>query len=119
MPLTITNQTGDGATVDFEDYSIQLPDAGTAVQITGRIQKVGGASLTVTGSPLTIPAAPGSGSIFYNIQVDTTTGAATVQQSTSADPAAINANSRVVFRQVLGTTSTDPATTPESTPDTW
>jgi len=57
--------------------------------------------------------------VRYNVQVDSGTGAATVQQSTTADPAPISPTSLVVFRQTLGTTSTDPALTPEATPDTW
>lgn len=119
MPLTIINQSGDGSTATLLDVQLQLPDSGTSVPVVGRVKTVAGAAQTVTGSPLAIPAAPASGSIFYNVQVDTTTGAATVQQSTTADPAPINANNVVVFRQTLISTSTDPATTAASTPDTW
>jgi len=119
MPLSITSQTGDGLTADFLDISLTLPDSGTSVAITGRVQPVNGASVTVSGGPLTIPAAPASGSVFYNVQVDSVSGVATVQQSTTADPAAIPGTARVVFRQTLTPSSTDPATTPESTPDTW
>ena len=119
MSLTASNQSGDGVTADFFDTYVQLPDSGTVVLIIGRVQVVGGPSVNVTGSPLAMPAAPAAGSTFWNIQVDSTSGAATVQQSVSADPAPINANNRVVFRQTLSPTSTDAATTPESTPDAW
>lgn len=119
MSLTVSNQSGDGVTADFIEVYVQLPDAGTSVLITGRIQAVGAASVSVSGSPLTIPAAPAAGSVFYNVQVDSVAGLATVQQSTVADPAPINAASRVVFRQVLVPASVDPAVTPEATPDTW
>ncbi len=119
MPLTITNQSGDGATVTLLDVTLQLPDSGSAVGIIGRVQPVGAPAVVVTGSPLAIPAAPAAGSVFYNIQVDSVTGAASVQQSPAVDPAPISPTALVVFRQTLGTTSTDPALTPEATPDTW
>ncbi|GAC1375204.1 MAG: hypothetical protein NVSMB4_03210 [Acidimicrobiales bacterium] len=119
MPLTVTNQSGDGFTADLLDVSVQLPDSGTSVPVSGRVAAKGAAGQAITGSPLTMPAAPASGSVFWNVQVDVTSGAATVQQSTTADPAPINANNRVVFRQTLTSTSTDAATTPASTPDTW
>lgn len=119
MPLTVLNTTGDGVSATWIDAQIQLPDSGTSVKVTGNVCLPGGTPVNVTGSPVTIPAAPGSGSIFYNIQVDGTTGAATVQQSTSADPAPINGNSVVIFRQTLVPSSTDPATTGETTPDSW
>ncbi len=119
MSLTVTNQSGDGATATLLDVTLQLPDTGTVVGIIGRVQMVGNPAVTVTGTPLAIPVAPATGSVFYNVQVDSGTGVATVQQSTTADPAPISQTALVVFRQTLGTTSTDPATTPEATPDTW
>lgn len=120
MPLTISNYTGDGTSSTNVDCYIQLPDSGTSVLVAGSVNPTGaGGALVVTGSPLTMPAAPGSGSIFWNIQVDATTGAATVQQSTSSDPATIDGNNVVIFRQTLISTSTNPALTPSSTPNTW
>jgi len=119
MPLTITNQSGDGATATLLDVTLQLPDSGTAVQIIGRVQTVGTTGAVITGSPLAIPAAPAAGSVFYNIQVDSVTGVATVQQSPAADPPPISPTALVVFRQTLVPTSIDPALTPEATPDTW
>ena len=119
MPLTVINQTGDGTVAALIDTAVTLPDSGSVVQIDGRVTPPGGATVQVTGSPLTMPAAPGSGQIFWNIQVDTGTGAASVQQSTTADPAPISGTALVVFRQTLGATSTDPALTAASTPDTW
>lgn len=119
MPLTVIDVTGDGVVADLSDVAIQLPDSGTSVTISGRVQAVGASSAAITGSPLTMPTAPASGSVFWNIQVDTVSGAASVQQSTSADPAPISQTARVVFRQTLSPSSTDPALTPESTPDSW
>jgi len=119
MPLTITNITGDGVFDDLFAVTLTLPDTGTAVSIDGQVRPLGGAFVAVTGSPLAIPAAPAAGSVFYNVQVDTVTGAATVQQSTTADPAPISGTARVVFRQTLVPASTDPALTLSSTPDTY
>ena len=119
MPLTITNQSGDGVTADLLDVSLQLPDSGTSVTLSGRVVVKGGAGQAITGSPLTMPTAPATGSVFWNVQVDSISGAATVQQSTTADPAPISSTNRVVFRQTLTPTSNDAATTPESTPDSW
>lgn len=120
MPITFSNYTGDGAGSTLLDTVVQLPDSGTNVLIAGSVDPSGaGNPVAITGSPLTMPAAPGSGSIFWNIQVDTTTGVATVQQSTSADPAPINGNNVVVLRQTLVPSSTNPAITGAATPDTW
>lgn len=119
MPVTASSQTGDGIVADFVDFDLVLPDAGTAVAVSGRVQPVGGASVNVSGSPLTMPTAPASGSTFWNVQVDMLSGLATAQSSPTADPAPVSLSARVVFRQTLSTTSTNPALTPESTPDTW
>jgi len=117
VSLTVTNQTGDGVLDDLFNVVVTLPDTGTAVQLDGYVQPVGGPSVNITGGPLTIPAAPASGSVFYNIQVDSVAGAASVQQSTTADPPPVTGTSRVVFRQTLTPSVTDPALGAESTPD--
>lgn len=119
MPLTASNYSGDGVTTNKVDTYVQLPDSGTTVPVQGSVTLIGGGPAPITGSPLTMPTAPGSGSIFWNIQVDGTTGAATVQQSTTADPAPINGNNVVVFRQTLLAGSTDPAIAGGASPDTW
>lgn len=119
MPLTTSNYSGDGVNTVKVDTYIQLPDSGTAVNVAGSVQAVGSPAVAITGSPLTMPAAPASGSIFWNIQVDTGTGAATVQQSTTADPAPISTTAVVIFRQTLTSTSTDPALVGSATPDDW
>jgi len=119
VSLTITNQTGDGVLDDLFNTVVTLPDTGTAVQIDGYVRPVGGPPVNVSGSPLTIPNAAGAGSVFYNIQVDSVTGVATVQQSTTADPPPVTAAARVVFRQTLTPSSVDPALVPESTPDNF
>ena len=119
MPLTASSQTGDGLTADFIDVDLTLPDSGTSVAVSGRVQPISGVSVNVSGSPLTMPAAPASGSVFWNVQVDMVTGLATVQSSVSADPVPLSLTARIVLRQTLTPASTSAALTPESTPDTW
>lgn len=118
MATTFSNHTGDGLLDDLISTSIELPDTGTTLNLSGSVQAVGATLVTITPATLAMPAAPASGSIFWNVQVDKGSGVATVQQSTSADPAPL-ANNEVVLRQTLGTTSTDPALTPVVTPDTY
>lgn len=119
MALTISNYTGDGVTAPKLDTFVQLPDSGTNVLISGSVTPIGGPQVPITGSPLTMPTAPASGLTYWNIQADTGTGTATVQQSTTADPTLISATSVLVMSQTLTPTSTDPATSGDATPDTW
>ena len=119
MPLTTSNYSGDGITAVKVDTYIQLPDSGTVVNVQGSVTAPGSVPATITGSPLAMPAAPGSGSTYWNIQVDTGTGVATVQQSASADPPPISATAVVIFRQTLVPSSTDPALVGSATPDDW
>ena len=120
MGLTIGTITGDGVTAPIINTNVELPDAGTVVGISGYVQAIGGKPVDVTGTTVTMPAAPGSGSTFWNIQVDTVTGATTVQTSASADPGPVAASTLTIFRQRLDAGQTDPAlVTTDSTPDTW
>lgn len=117
--MTVSNATGDGVNSVKIVASVELPDSGTSVTVGGTVlDPAVGTVQAITGSPVTIPAAPGSGSVYYVIQVVTSTGAATVKQSTSAMPAPDPGNV-VIFQQTLATTSTDPALTPAVTPDTY
>lgn len=118
MPLTVSNTTGDGINTIYIQCSIELPDSGQTVNVTGMVQAPGQAAVPITGSPLTMPPAPGSGSTYWNIQVNTTSGVASVQQSSSSDPPALASNV-VIFRQTLVPSSGDPALTPDSTPDDY
>lgn len=117
MPLTISNFTGDGTTAARIDCYLQLPDSGTTVTIAGSVQAVGQSQAAITGSPLAMPTAPATGQTFWNVQVDTGTGAATVQQSPTSDPALISGTSVEVFQQILSPTSTDPALAGGATPN--
>lgn len=118
MSVTVTNQTGDGVLDDLYSVALQLPDTDPGnITLVGQVQAVGQPAVTVTGGPLTVPTTPASGQVFYNVQVDSVTGVATLAQDPAADPQPLTGTSRVVFRQTLSTTSTDPALTPDSTPD--
>jgi hypothetical protein len=118
MPLTISNWTGDGVKDPVIATSIQLPDSGTSVIIAGSVTPTGGQPVTVTGSPVTAPAPPGSGSVYWIIQVNTATGAATVKQSAVAMSAADSGN-QIVFAQTLVPGTTDEAANAtDVTPDT-
>lgn len=119
MPLTISNTTGDGIVTDYLDCDIELADSGMQVLIAGSIQAAGGAKLAISGSPLTAPSAPGSGFIYWIIQVNTTTGVATIKQSTSSMPSA-DAGNDIVFQQTLGVGNTDSAlVATDTTPDNF
>ena len=123
MPVTITNRSGDGVHDAMIDSMVVLPDSGSAITVAGSVQAPNLARAAITGSPLAAPAIPGSGSTFWNIQVDAVTGAATVQSSSSGDPAALMSSDGatpqvVIFRQTLVPTSgtaldTDTSTTPD------
>lgn len=124
MPLTVQNRSGDGVHDVSIDSVVQLPDAGSSVIVNGTVQQVGVAPVAITGSPVTAPAVPGSGSTFWNIQVDAITGAATVVTSSVSDPAAALSSDGVtpkvvIFRQTLtfavssATLTADTSTTPD------
>lgn len=115
MSLNIQYVEGNGISDDRLQLIISLPDAnaGTAM-IVGSVQPAQGGSVLVNAS-IVLPAAPGAGSIFYNLQVDSVSGQATLQQSTVAQPPAISATSRIVFNQVMTATTLDPAYNPTST----
>ena len=88
MSLTLSNYTGDGITVNLLDVDVMLPDSGTSVTITGKVQPAGGAPALITGSPLAF-AIPGSGTNFYIVECNTTTGALTALLSTVSFAASV------------------------------
>jgi hypothetical protein len=118
VPLTVSYSEGNGAADNRLAISVSLPDGngGNAV-VAGMVQAAGASAETVGPTTLALPTAPVSGSIYFNIQVDVTSGAATLQQSTSAPPAPINGNNVIVYNQVLTSSTTDPAEDDGSTPD--
>ncbi len=119
MSMTVSNATGDGIVETRIACSIELPDSGTSVLVDGTVCPAGGAQVTLTGSPVTIPVAPGAGSVFYLIEANLLTGGLAVVQSTVSMPSA-DAGSVAIFQQTLTPASTDPGLDPAtSTPDTY
>jgi len=118
VPITTTNVTGDGFTTPMLRVSVELPDSGSVLGIQGTVQLAGQPTVNVSGSPLAIPPVPGSGSTFWNVQVDANTGVATIQTSSIADPAPITPTSLIVFRQRLdvGATTVNDLIATDSTP---
>lgn len=110
MSMTIINAPADA----LWQAAIQLPDSGTTVTVAGCVNPGGIDGLTdTTMSPatLTAPAPPGSGNIFWLIEVNSVTGALDVLQSTSAFPA--NSTGCVtIFQQTLSSGQSDPALVP-------
>ncbi len=118
MPLTISNTEGDGLVDTRVDYALELPDSGSTIVLNGTVQGAGGPQFAMSPTSLVMPNPPASGTIFWNLQADTTSGAVTVQQSTVADPSPINTNNVVIFRQQLVAANTDPAlNATDATPD--
>lgn len=107
MPLTVQFYEGDGVNDDKYDLAIQIPDGnGGTANVSGGITPAGQALVPVNGT-CSIPAAPGSGSIFFNIQVDTgNAGAVALLQSTVSAPAVQNGTSRIVYSGTLSPTTT-------------
>jgi hypothetical protein len=115
----------------FAEITFQLPDAFPGnLLLQGIVQGVDAAGtqgkpdtqlavVTVTPNSLALPAVPGSGNTFWNVQVDPFTGTATIFTSSTADPApqpcaAPNAANvqMIVARQTLPTGSTLPWANP-------
>jgi len=119
MPKTSCSFSGDGVAAPMVQVSVALPDTGSSISIDGQVTAVGGTPVAITGSPLTSPTPPGSGNIYWMIQVNSATGAATIKQSTSAMPTA-DAGNIQVFSDTMTPTDTNLAQdTATATPDTW
>lgn len=117
--MTITNFPGDQSFIS----TIQLPDTnGGNVIVTGTLNPYGSFSgypqaVAFTGSPVTAPTAPGSGSTCWLIEVNTTTGAVDVLSQASTFPAN-SAGCTTIFQQTLSSTTTDDAlNSTDVTPD--
>jgi len=116
MPITISNQTGDGVGTPLVQSSIEIPDSGTSVLVSGQVQSPGSPAIPLTGSPVAIPAVPGAGATFYILQANTSNGAVTVKQSSSAVPS-VDAGSVLLMSQSLVAGQADPALDQSTTPD--
>lgn len=137
MPVRYKNSTGgitsDGVTrYTLVDTWVELPDAYPGnVLIVGAVQAVAaalpsGASnaayqtlQTLQTNSLALPAVPGSGQTYWNIQVDVTSGATTIQTSNSAPPAPINGNNVIVCASQVNSGDTVPWARQPSFPDNW
>lgn len=121
MPRTISDNTGDGVSSNLVIFSAQLPDSGGSVVIGGQIQAIGQSVVQITGSPLTFPSAPGSGVINVIIQVNTTTGAASIKQNTTAGTMpVVDAGNIQIFQTVMQVSDTSLALDADNvTPDSW
>lgn len=105
--------TGDGIVADYLQISLQLPDAnGGNAMCVGTVTPVGGSAVAVNQS-ITLPAAPGSGQIWWAIECNHTTGVCSLLQNTSGvntpDP-----NNDIIFQDILTTTTTDPSLDPNN-----
>jgi len=122
MPVTFAITSGGikgstNAVETFVQVQIQLPDSFPGnLTISGFVQGVlNGVTQAVMqitngsgGQTIALPAVPGSGNTFWNVQIDVTTGTATIQTSSVADPALLNSNNVIVARQTLPTGATQP-----------
>lgn len=127
MGVTVQYVEGNGVQDDQLAISVQLPDAnGGNLIVAGVVQPTGGASDSLTPTTIAMPAAPATGSIFLNVQVDPyiVGGTPTIQQSIAAPPAALPSADaisghvmRIVYSETLTSTSTNPADTGGITPD--
>jgi hypothetical protein len=118
MPLSISYFEGTGVSDNQIAVAVTLPDTnGGSLVVEGGVIPAGGASQKVGPTTLTLPAAPGSGSIYLNVQVDVTSGVATLQQSTTAPPVAINGNNVIVYSMTIPAGVSDDALDAGVTPD--
>ncbi len=114
MPKVIQIVEGDGVTSDAYALTIALPDSnGGNALVGGTMQAIGLASVTVSAAD-TLPSAPASGLLYFNLQLDPITGTVTLQQSTVAEPPAYLASDgvnvcRIIYADVLTPTSTNPS----------
>lgn len=118
MPLNITNSPANNTWI----ATVSLPDSGTSIIVTGATNPTGlngNLDISFTGSPLTAPTPPASGSIYWIIELNTVTGALNLQQNTTGFNNIVNtAGSVTIFQQVLTPGQTDPALVPtDLTPD--
>lgn len=98
---TLQCTTGDPDMIKdvFCACAIGLPGttSPTTVTLDGNVGPIGGPLVAISGSPLTGPSIPGSGSTYWIIEVNTSTGAAQVKTSSSATPTP-DAGNIVIFQ---------------------
>ncbi len=116
MPLTLSAAAGDGVLTPAIRVNISLPDSGTTIAVQGSYQAplVGSNPqglqpvVNFSGSE-TNPGVPGSGTNYWIVQLNVTTGVLSVKNSTTAIPLP-DAGNVVIFQQSIATgTTVDPA----------
>ena len=100
-PPSVNGNTFSGALAlqPYLDVDVTLPDAeGGNITFSGILVPLAttvtpqaaqlAAPIVLTGSPIASPAVPGSGTTYYALQVNLTTGAVTMLTSSTAAPTA-------------------------------
>ena len=107
-PSTPLNPAAGGAAPVMQplvQLKVSLPDAYPGnVTFAGKISPVAGnqlqPSMLMTGSPIALPAVPGSGTTWWALQVNLTTGAVTLLTSSTGAPTAAAGNLILMQHQV-------------------
>jgi hypothetical protein len=115
-----TAQGGVAGTNPFVELIVNLPDAFPGnVSVFGNVKGVNAngslmPTVQVAGTPA-LPAVPGGGTTYWNLQIDPFTGVATIYTSSTVNPAAqpcAGANSAtlqlIVFASTIPSTATIP-----------
>ena len=127
MPKTVSYNEGDGALDDKLAINVQIPDVnGATVLVGGNVSIPGGIPLNSISASVVFPVAPASGVMYFNIQVDpyVAGGNVTIQSSSASPPSPLASGDgngthlqRIVYSDMLATTSLDPALDGGVTPD--
>ena len=118
--MTITDSTGNGLTSVRCNFTIQLPESGTTINVVGFVDPQDGITDPVNISPTsyTGPTCPPGVTTFYMIEVNLTTSVGTLNTSTSAMPV-VDPGNIIIFSDTLLTTDTNLAKDPGQSVDTW
>lgn len=119
---TVSISSGDGVAASLLVASFGLPGTTNPTMLTldGNFRVVGGTLQAINGTPLTAPSIPGSGSTYWCVQVNTSSGVATIKTSSSSYPTADAGNVVVAQQQLQSTdTSVAQAALGFSTVDMW
>jgi hypothetical protein len=111
MPLTLSAAGGDGVLTPAIRCNISLPDTGTSIVVQGSYQAtlVGSnpqgvqAVVNFSGTE-TSPGVPGSGTNYWIVELNVSTGVLATKTSTSAIPLP-DAGNIVVFQQSIASTA--------------
>lgn len=118
MPLTFQNVSGDALVDPFLAITVVLPDSGTSIVVQGAVQALANAMVAITGSPLSGTACPPAQITYYIIQVNWTTGAASLKTSTASMPTP-DAGNLLIYSDTLQVSDTALSKDPGVSPDEW